>query len=120
MNRFVLKNTSIKILHIPLFDKYFYKNKESKLGFEDRVVVDFLYKYGGSTNEQQIVKNTEEREALEILGLIVNFVYLELVFFYLTTLDLGWHGITFMYLAARSHVFHYWSLSCRTWKNYDP
>jgi len=48
MNRFILKNT---LINIPLFDKYFYKNKESKLGFEDRVIVlnDFLYEYGGST-----------------------------------------------------------------------
>ena len=61
------------------------------------------------SNERQIVENNEEREALEI-GLIANFVYLELIFFYLTTLDLGWHGITFMYLAAKSHVFHYWSV----------
>jgi hypothetical protein len=30
----------------------FYKNKESKLGFEDYAVVlnDFLYRYGGSTS----------------------------------------------------------------------
>jgi hypothetical protein len=37
-------------MHISLFDKYFYKNKESKLGFVDHVVVlnGFLYKYGGS------------------------------------------------------------------------
>jgi len=51
MNRFVLKNTFIKVyIHIPLFDKYFYKNKESKLDFGNRVVVlnDFLYGYGGS------------------------------------------------------------------------
>jgi len=32
-------------IHIPYFDKYFYKNKESKLDFRDRVAVlnDFLY-----------------------------------------------------------------------------
>ena len=30
-----------------LFDKYFYKNKESKLVFRDRVIIlnDFLYEY---------------------------------------------------------------------------
>jgi hypothetical protein len=34
-------------IHILLFDKYFYKNKEPKLGFGDRVVVlnNFLYGY---------------------------------------------------------------------------
>jgi len=49
MNRFVLKNTFIKI-YIPLFDKYFYKNNESKLSFRDYDVVlnDFLYRHGGS------------------------------------------------------------------------
>ena len=33
-----------------LCDKYFYKNKKSKLSFGDRVAVqnDFLYEYGGS------------------------------------------------------------------------
>ena len=45
MNRFVLKNTFIKV--------YIYRNKESKklkLCFRDRVAVqnDFLYGYGGS------------------------------------------------------------------------
>ena len=71
------------------------------------------------SNERQIVKNNEERKTLEI-GIIVNFVYLELIFSLSYNIGLGWHGITFMYLAAKSHVFHYWSLSCRTWKNYDP
>jgi len=35
---------------MPFFDKYFYKNKKSKLDFGDRVVVlnDFFYEYGGS------------------------------------------------------------------------
>jgi len=49
MNIFVLKNTFIKV-HIPLFDKYLYKNKESKLVFGDRVFVlnDFFCRYGGS------------------------------------------------------------------------
>jgi len=57
MNRFALKNTFYKNVHIPLFDKYFYKNKESKLGFEDRVIVlnDFLYKYGGSMTTEKIL-----------------------------------------------------------------
>jgi hypothetical protein len=47
MNRFVLKNTFIKNIHISLFDKYFYENKESKLCFGDRVAVqiDFLFEY---------------------------------------------------------------------------
>lgn len=44
------------------------------------------------SNDRQIVKSNEDREALEI-SLIVNFVYLELIFFYLATLGLGmaWH-----------------------------
>ena len=50
MNRFVLKNTFHKSIHIPFFDKYFYKNKELKLDFGDRIVIlnGFLYGYGGS------------------------------------------------------------------------
>jgi len=51
MNRFVLKNIYFhKSIQIPLFDKYFCKNKEPKLAFGDRVVVlnDFLYEFGGS------------------------------------------------------------------------
>jgi len=51
MNRFVLKNTFIKI-YISLFNKYFYKNKQSKLCFEDCVavlnIIYFLYR--GSIN----------------------------------------------------------------------
>jgi len=51
MNRFVFKNTFVKIYIYHFFDKYFYRNKESKLGFGDRVVVvvvlnNFLYVYG--------------------------------------------------------------------------
>jgi len=38
MNKFVLINTFIKI-YILFFDKYFYKNIESKLDFEDFIVV---------------------------------------------------------------------------------
>jgi len=51
MNRFILKNTFIKNIHIVIFNKYFYKNKKLKLSFKDRVVVlnDFLYKYRNST-----------------------------------------------------------------------
>jgi len=51
MNRFILKNTFIKI-YIYHFYTYFYKNKKSKLGFGDRIVVlnDVLYEYGGSTS----------------------------------------------------------------------
>jgi hypothetical protein len=36
MNRFVLKNIFVKV-HISLFNKYFYKNKNSKLCFGDCV-----------------------------------------------------------------------------------
>jgi hypothetical protein len=37
-----------KNINIPLFDKYFYKHKESKLGFGDCIAVlnGFLYRYG--------------------------------------------------------------------------
>jgi len=51
MNRFVFKNNFIKNIHISLFDKYFYKNMESKLNFGVRVIVlnDFLCGYGVST-----------------------------------------------------------------------
>jgi len=40
-----------KNIYIPHFDKYFYKNKESKLGFGDCIVIlnNFLFRYGGST-----------------------------------------------------------------------
>ena len=40
-----------KSIHISLFDKYFYKNKKSKLCFGDYVTIqnDFLYEYRGST-----------------------------------------------------------------------
>lgn len=51
MNRFVLENTFIKVyIHISLFNKYFYRNKKSKLCSGDHVAVknDFLYKYGRS------------------------------------------------------------------------
>ena len=50
MNTFVLRNTFIKNIHISLFNKYFYKNKQSKLCFEDRVtVLNIIYfLYGGS------------------------------------------------------------------------
>ena len=39
-------------MHIPIFYKYFSKNKESKLGFGDHVAVpnNFLYTYGESIN----------------------------------------------------------------------
>jgi hypothetical protein len=39
-----------KNIHIPLFDKYFYKNKKSELYFGDRISVqnDFIFKYEGS------------------------------------------------------------------------
>jgi len=46
MNRFVLKNISILF-----FDKYFYKNKKSKLDIEDSVIVqnNLFYRCEGST-----------------------------------------------------------------------
>ena len=55
MNIFVLKNTFIK-KNISLFNKYFYRNKNLKLCFRDRVAVqnDFLYEYGGSTNGDRV------------------------------------------------------------------
>ena len=47
MNRFVLKKHFHKNIHISLFNKYFYKNEQSKLYFKDRVavlnVIYFLY-----------------------------------------------------------------------------
>ena len=52
MNRFVLRNTFIKIyIYISLFNKYFYKNKQSKLCFGDCVVIlkIFYFLYGEST-----------------------------------------------------------------------
>jgi len=36
MNRFILKNTFIKIFIYYFFDKYFLKNKKLKLSFGDR------------------------------------------------------------------------------------
>ena len=37
-------------IHISFLNKYFYRNKKSKLCFGDRVAVlnDFFYEYGGS------------------------------------------------------------------------
>ena len=56
MNRFVLKTFSLYIyIYISFFNKYFYKNKQSKLCFEDRVavinVIYFLYR--GSISRAQ-------------------------------------------------------------------
>jgi hypothetical protein len=50
MNRFVLQNTFIKVV-ILVLNKYFYKNKKSKLCIGDRVAVlnNMFYEYGGST-----------------------------------------------------------------------
>jgi hypothetical protein len=50
MNRFVLRNTFYKSIHLLASNKYFYKNKKSKLYFGDRVAVlnDMFYEYGGS------------------------------------------------------------------------
>lgn len=49
MNRFVLKNTLIKV---------YISNKKSNLCFGDRVVVlnDFLYEYGGSISYVYLLK----------------------------------------------------------------
>jgi len=57
MNRFVLRNTFIKI-YISLFNKYFYKNKRSKLCFEDCVaVLNVIYLlYGGSKSLYMLSK----------------------------------------------------------------
>jgi len=49
MNRFVLKNTFIKVyIHISIFNK-----KKSKFYFGDRVAVlnEFLSEYGGSISQ---------------------------------------------------------------------
>ena len=50
MNRFVLKKHFYKNIHVSLFNKYFYKNKQLKLCFEDRVAVlnIFYFLYEGS------------------------------------------------------------------------
>jgi len=49
MNIFVLKNTFINI-YILLFNKFFYKNKKSKLFLNYRIAVqnDLNYQYGWS------------------------------------------------------------------------
>jgi hypothetical protein len=39
MNRFILKNTFIKVYIYHFFINIFYKNKRSKLCFEDRVTI---------------------------------------------------------------------------------
>jgi hypothetical protein len=51
MNRFVLKNTFIKIYLYHCLINIFIKNKQSKLNFGDHVIVqnDMFYGYGGST-----------------------------------------------------------------------
>jgi hypothetical protein len=49
MSKFVSQNTFIKI-YISIFDKYFYKNKKSKLCFGDRVAglsVKFFFSIEG-------------------------------------------------------------------------
>ena len=58
MNRFVSKNIFKKVYVYHFFINIFFKkNKRSKLCFGDRVAVlnDFLYQYGGSTNEPVIL-----------------------------------------------------------------
>jgi hypothetical protein len=59
MNRFVLKNNFIKNISIPLFDKYFYKNKKSKLDFWHRVIIQNDLFYGTSTLTVQNTKLSE-------------------------------------------------------------
>jgi len=51
MNRFVFKNTFIKIYLYHFLINIFIKNKKSKLDFGDRAIVqnDLFYGYGGST-----------------------------------------------------------------------
>jgi adenine/guanine phosphoribosyltransferase-like PRPP-binding protein len=46
-----------------VFNKYFYKNKKSKLYFGDRVAVldDFIYQTGGSTNAMPEKKKAATR-----------------------------------------------------------
>jgi len=50
MNRFILKNTFIKIYIYQILINIFIKIKKSKLGFGDLVAVlnDFIYGYRGS------------------------------------------------------------------------
>ena len=57
MNRFVLKNIFIKNYVYHFFINIFFKRERSNLCFGDRVAVlnDFLYQYGGSTNEPVIL-----------------------------------------------------------------
>jgi hypothetical protein len=52
MNRFVLKNTFIKVYIYHFLINIFYRNKKSKLCFRERVAVqnDFLYENGESTS----------------------------------------------------------------------
>jgi len=62
MNRFILKKYFDKNIFILLFDKYFYKNKKSKLDFEDRAIVqnDLFYWYRGSMKYNIDVHNMHE------------------------------------------------------------
>ena len=67
MNRFVLKNTLIKMyiyIYISLFNKYIYRNKKSKLYFGDRAAVqnDFLYEYGGNILLQRYIMLDNKRK----------------------------------------------------------
>jgi hypothetical protein len=50
MNIFILQKYFHKSIYMLVFNKYFYKNKKSKLYFGDRVVVlkDLFYGYGWS------------------------------------------------------------------------
>ena len=51
MNRFVLKNTFIKSIPISFFNKYFYRNKKSKLCFVLETVSLFKTTSFASTEE---------------------------------------------------------------------
>jgi hypothetical protein len=52
-----------KTIHMLVFNKYFYKNKKSKLYFGDSVVVvnDFIYQTGGVTHRLKINSGVQTR-----------------------------------------------------------
>ena len=53
MNRFCLEKYFHKSINISLCDKYFYKNKKSKLSFGDRVAIqnDIFFNMEGVINK---------------------------------------------------------------------
>jgi len=55
MNRFVLKNTFIKVYIYYFFPKYFYKNNKSKLDFRDRYPKRFVLWVWRKYNNSNIV-----------------------------------------------------------------